>query len=158
MNTPINIADLRVEDLIAQIGGSNISPGAGSAGAVALALAAACASKAVSVSLKHRPDDLELRSALATFTGIARIALTDADRDSKAFEELIRDKNPAAVERLVCEGENLAQMIAALATAIHEVEARIRLNMAGDLVAAKALIDAARRIQQRNENEVLQVR
>ncbi len=158
MKTPINIADLRVEDLIAQIGGGDISPGAGSAGAVALALAAACASKAVSVSLNHRPDDLELRSALVTFTGIARSALTDADRDSKAFEKFIRDKNPAAVERLVCEGENVAHLIAALATSIEEVEARIRSNMAGDLVAAKALIDAARRIQERNENEVLQIR
>jgi hypothetical protein len=58
----------------------------------------------------------------------------------------------------VCEGENVAKLIAALTTAIDGVEARIRPNMTGDLVAAKALIDAARRIQQRDEDEALQVR
>ena len=158
MNAPVTIANLRVEDLITHIGGSEVSPGAGSAGAVAVALAAACASKAVSVTLKHRPEELELRSALASFASIARLALADADRDSAAFEEFIRDKNSSAVDRLVCEGENVARLIAALATAIEEVEARIRPNMTGDLVAAKALMSAARRIQQRNEGEALHAR
>jgi hypothetical protein len=158
MNAPVNIANLRVEDLVAHISSSDVSPGAGSAGAVALALAAACASKAVFVSLKHRPDELELRSALASFANIARLALADADRDSDAFEEFIRARNSGAIARLVCEGENVAQLIAELATAIDEVEARVRPNMTGDLVAAKALIGAARRIQERNEFEALQVR
>jgi hypothetical protein len=158
MNAPVTIANLSVEDLIARIGGNDASPGAGSAGAVALALAAACASKAVAVSLKHRPEELELRSALASFANIARLALTDADRDSAAFEQFIREKNSSAVDRLVCEGENIAQLIAALATALNEVEPRIRPNMSGDLVAAKALMSAARRIQRRNEGEALQAR
>src|SRR5580692_8578685 len=114
MKTLVNIADLRIEDLIAQIGGSEISPGAGSAGAIALALAAACASKAVSVSLKHRPDDLELQSALASFAQIAHLALNEADRDSAAFEKFIRQRNSGAIDRLVCEGEKLAHLIAAL--------------------------------------------
>jgi formiminotetrahydrofolate cyclodeaminase len=158
MHAPVTIADLRVQDLITHIGGSDVSPGAGSAGAVALALAAACASKAVSVSLRHRPEELELHSALASFARIARLALADADRDSAAFEEFIRDKNASAVDRLVCEGENVARLITALATAIEEVEARIRPNVTGDLVAAKALMSAARRIQQRNESEALHAR
>jgi hypothetical protein len=111
MNALSEIADLRVEDLVAQISSGTVSPGAGSAGAVALALAAACASKAVSVTLKHRPDDLELRSALASFTKISRVALIDADLDSGAFKEFVRARNPAAVERLVSEGENMAHLI-----------------------------------------------
>jgi hypothetical protein len=158
MNTPVTIADLRIEDLVAHISSTDVSPGAGSAAAVALALAAACASKAVSVSLKHRPDEPELRSALASFSRIARLALTDADCDSDAFARFIRERNSAAVDRLVCEGEHLAQLIAALASAIDEIEARIRPNMTGDLVAAKALMVAARRIQERDEDEALQVR
>jgi hypothetical protein len=157
MNAPVSIATLRMEDLVAQISSGDISPGAGSAGAVALALAAACASKAVSVSLKHRPNELELQSALASFAQIAHLALNDADRDSAAFEKFIRERNSAAVDRLICEGENLGHLIATLATAIDEIEARIRPNMTGDLVAAKALIDAARRIQERNEAEALQI-
>jgi hypothetical protein len=158
MNSSVAIANLRVEDLIAHISSGDVSPGAGSAGAVALALAAACASKAVSVSLKHRPDELELRSALASLAQIARLALTDADRDSEAFEAFIRQRNSGSVARLVCEGEAVAQLIAALATTIDEVEAKIRPNATGDLVAAKALIAAARRIQTRNEVEALQLR
>ena len=158
MNATVTIASLSVEDLIAHIGSNDASPGAGSAGAVALALAAACASKAVAVSLKHRPEELELRSALASFANIARLALTDADRDSAAFEQFIREKNSSAVDRLVCEGENVAQLITVLATAINEIEPRIRPNMSGDLVAAKALMSAARRSQRRNEGEALQAR
>jgi hypothetical protein len=158
MNVPADIASLRVEDLVAHISSGTVSPGAGSAGAVALALAAACASKAVSITLKHRPDDLELRSALATFTKIARFALIDADCDSEAFKDFVRERNPAAVERLVSEGENVAHLIAALETAIDEIDARIMPNMTGDLVAAKALIAAARRIQKSNEGEALELR
>jgi formiminotetrahydrofolate cyclodeaminase len=158
MNVPVDIADLRVEDLVVHISSGTVSPGAGSAGAVALALAAACASKAVSVTLKHRPDDLELRSALACFTKIARFALIDSDRDSEAFKEFVRERNPAAVERLVSEGENVARLIAALETAIDEIDAKIMPNMTGDLVAAKALIAAARSIQESNEGEALQLR
>jgi formiminotetrahydrofolate cyclodeaminase len=158
MNAPLTIATLRVEDLVAHIGSGHVSPGAGAAGAVALALAAACASKAASVSLKHHPDELELRSAVASFAKIARLALTDADRDSDAFEEFIRERNSAAIDRLVCEGERVARLIAALATAIDEIEARIRPNVTGDIVAAKALIGAARRIQQWDEDEARKVR
>ncbi len=158
MNASVSIANLRVEDLVAQIGSSDVSPGAGSAGAVALALAAACATKAVSVSLKHHPDELELRSALVSFTKIARLALTDADRDADAFAEFIHEPNSAAIDRLVCEGEKMAELIATLATIIEQIEVRIRPNMTGDLVAAKALMGAASRIQQRDEDEALQVR
>jgi hypothetical protein len=158
LNVPVDIADLRVEDLVAHISSGTVSTGAGSAGAVALVLAAACAGKAVSVTLKHRSDDLELRSALASFTKIARFALIDADRDSEAFKEFVRERNPGAVERLVSEGENVAHLIAALETAVDEIDARVMPNMTGDLVAAKALIAATRRIQESNEGEALQLR
>lgn len=152
------IATLRVEDLVAYISSNAVSPGAGAAGAVALALAAACASKAVSVSLKHRPDEPELQSALASITKIAQRSLTEADRDSGAFEDFIHERSPAAVDRLVTEGENVAHLIAALETAIDEIAPRTMRNMAGDLVAARTLIRAARRIQLRNEDEALQLR
>jgi len=87
MNAPVSIVTLRLEELVAHISSGQVSPGAGSAGAVALALAAACACKAVSVTLKHRPDDVELQSAVASFTKIARGALSDADHDSKNLSD-----------------------------------------------------------------------
>ncbi len=150
-----SIAALRLEELVARIGSDAVTPGAGSAGAVALALAAACACKAVSVSLKHRPGDAELQAAAASLTNIARIALTDADRDSRAFKEFTRRHDAAAVGRLVLEGENLAHLIAVLTTVIDAIESRVRVNMSGDLVAARALAGAASRIQERNESEAL---
>jgi hypothetical protein len=95
---------------------------------------------------------------VASFTKIARVALTDADRDSAAFREFIQHKDPAAVAQLVREGENVAHLIAALASAINAIEAKVRPNMTGDLIAAKALMGAAHRIQERNETEAVEER
>jgi hypothetical protein len=86
------------------------------------------------------------------------LALTDADRDSAAFQDFTQKGNPATVDRLVSEGEAMAHLIAALEAAIDEIGARTVPNMTGDLVAAKALIGAARRIQLRNEDEALHLR
>ena len=152
------VADLTLEDLLARIAGGTVTPGAGAAGAVALALAAACAGKAVSVTLKHRPDEARLLSAEAAFQAIARDALTEADRDSAAFGAFVHEGSAATADRLVREGERFAQLIAALTAAIDEVADSIQCNMAGDIVAARALAAAARRIQQRNEGEALNVR
>jgi hypothetical protein len=153
MTASVSIADLRVDELVSRIAGNHISPGAGAAGAVALALAAACAAKAVSISLRHRADDIELQQALAIFTDISRRALNDAERDAEAFEVYIHAKDAPTAARLVCEGENLAHLIAELLARIGDIEARIASSMAGDVAAARALAVAARTIQERNEAE-----
>lgn len=158
MNMAIGIPSLSVQGLVERIGAHEVSPGAGSAGAVALALAAACARKAVSVSLSHAPEDAELQAAGASFDEIARLALSDAERDSEAFKAFVRRRDPAAVDRLVSEGEHVAHLIGALSDAIVRIEKKIRPNMAGDLVAARALLTAASCIQRRNEEEALQAR
>jgi formiminotetrahydrofolate cyclodeaminase len=158
MNGPIPVSNLEVQALLGAIASNAVAPGAGAAGAVVLGLAAACASKAVSVTLKHRPEDPELQSALEAFRTVALSALVEADRDSRAFEAFIHEKLPSSVERLVCEGERFGQLIAAFTTAIEEVESRIQSNMAGDVIAAKALAAAAQRIRQRNESEALELR
>src|ERR1700691_1816842 len=75
MSNSSNIAQTRVEDLIAAIGGKRASPGAGAAGAVTLALAAACAAKAVAISLAHQPNHAILRRAQVRLESIARFAL-----------------------------------------------------------------------------------
>jgi hypothetical protein len=153
MNPPTHLANLRIDDLLAHIGSDAISPGAGVAGALALALAAACACKAVSVSLKHQPDNSELRSALASLRRMASIALADGDRDAEAFEAFIHEKNPSASDRLLCEEERFGALIAACTAAIAEDESKIQPNMAGDICAARALVRAAQQIQERNEAE-----
>ena len=158
MSATIPVSNLEVHALLAGIGGSAIAPGAGAAGAVALGLAAACASKAVSISLRHHPEDPDLQSALAALQAVARSALAEADRDSRAFEAFIHQKTRSAVERLVCEGEHFAQLIASLRSAVERVENKIQPNLAGDVIAAKALAAAAQQIQQRNESETLDQR
>lgn len=152
------IAGLRVDELLDRIGSGAVSPGAGAAGAVALALAAACCSKAVSVSLRHRPDDRQLLSALDTLSRIADAALVDADRDAEAFEAFVHIRGPATTEQLVSESERIKGLIDALRTAIDQVAASIRPNMIGDVIAARALLTAAKAIQERNEGEALHSR
>jgi formiminotetrahydrofolate cyclodeaminase len=153
MSASAIIANSTMEDLVVRISSGDVSPGAGSAGAVALALAAACAGKATSVTLKHLPNEDRLRSSLACFRQIARFALTDADRDAEAFEAFIHSRSSSTIARLACEGERVAQLIAALDSAIDAIEALIRTNVKGDLIAARALLGAARRIQ---ENDALE--
>jgi hypothetical protein len=152
------LADLSIQELLARIGSIAVSPGAGVAGAIALALATACARKATSISLKHRPEDAELQTALATFAAIEREALADGERDAQAFSLLVHERSPAAVDRLIGEEERLGELIDRLRHEIDVIAPRIRANMTGDIVAAKALADAAQRIRMRNEAETLKLR
>jgi hypothetical protein len=153
MSAPLAVSDLPVAELLARVCSNAISPGAGTAGAVALALAAACVGKAVSITLKHRPADLELLAALDALRQIAHEALVEADRDAQAFEEFVHDRNLPATERLICEEARFGGLISRLTVAIDAVAPRIQPNMAGDLVAGRALAAAAQVIQQRNEAE-----
>lgn len=152
------VADLPVSELLARICSTAVSPGAGAAGAVTLALAAACVGKAVSISLRHRTEDPKLRAALATLQQIAQAALADADGDAQAFADFVREKSPRAVERLIEEEEEFGRLIRRLMVTIDEIAPRIQPNMAGDVVAGRALAAAARQIQRRNESEALRLR
>jgi len=158
MDPKNSVSTLQVKTLLDSIGSNAISPGAGAAGAIALGLAAACASKAVRISLRHSPENPELKSALETFQRIAGSALTEADLDSRAFEAFVHDRDSSSAERLVCEGEEFGRLIVAFKAAIEEIESRIHPNMAGDVTAAKALAAAAKRIQRRNESQALEAR
>jgi Formiminotransferase-cyclodeaminase len=158
MGAAVTVSDLPVSELLARICSAAASPGAGAAAAVALALAAACMGKAVSITLKHRPGDADLRSALSTLQLIAREALVDGDRDTQAFKDFVRDRDAPAVEELLDEEEAFGSLIGRMAAVIAEVAPRIQPNMAGDVVAGRALLAAARQIQQRNVAETLSLR
>jgi hypothetical protein len=153
MNDEFSIAELRVKDLIAAIGSDHISPGAGSAGAAALALATACACKATAITLKHRPDDVELPRVLQRLHAISRRALAAADKDSAAFAAFMREKGSATTSRLIVTERRLGELIAELIAVVTIIEPRILKSVAGDLVAARALAHAALTIEARNEAE-----
>lgn len=153
MSNPSNIAETRVADLIDAIGGKRVSPGAGAAGAVTLALAAACAAKAVAISLAHQPNHAVLQRSQAMLDSLAHFALAGADRDADTFAAFIKDHSLGTIAQLIREGDRIGRLIDVLSDAIDKVEPHIASNMTGDLVAARALADAARKIQLTNVTE-----
>jgi formiminotetrahydrofolate cyclodeaminase len=153
MDNMRSIADYRVRDLFAAIASAQVAPGAGSAAGVALGLAASCLGKAAIISLKHRPDDPTLQSAPAMCAAVARFALMDADRDSAEFAQFMHSHSAAAAARLIDTGEAFAALRTRLVALIDQIEPHVEANMAGDVVAARALAEAARVIYSRNEEE-----
>jgi Formiminotransferase-cyclodeaminase len=153
MTKSSNIAETRVAELIAAIGSNGSAPGAGAAGAVTLALAAACTGKAVAISLGHQPDHPVLRHSQVALESVARFALADADRDADTFAAFIQEHTSAAIEQVIREGDRLGRLIEVLSGVIGKVAPHIESNMGGDLVAARALTEAARRIQAANSTE-----
>jgi formiminotetrahydrofolate cyclodeaminase len=151
MQTP-SLGELPMSKLTELIYSNAVTPGAGAAAALTLALAAACGGKAVSISLRHS-DDARLHVALDRFQSLCRCALLEADDDAQAFGAWVRERSDEAADELIQSEERMARLIDALCLALSEVEPYIRTNMAGDLVAAKALANAARTIQATNETE-----
>jgi formiminotetrahydrofolate cyclodeaminase len=153
MGNSSSIAQMRVGELVATIGDKGLSAGAGAAGAVTLALAAACAAKAAAISLKHQPGNEALRRSLGTCERIGRFALAGADRDAEAFATFIRENTLGAVVELLREGDRLIRLIDILSEVLDKVATQVEAEMAGDVVAARALMDASRKIQLTNSAE-----
>jgi formiminotetrahydrofolate cyclodeaminase len=153
MDNSSRIGQLRVGELVATIGDTGLSAGAGAAGAVTLALAAACAAKAVAISIRHQPANDNLRRSLDAFERIGRFALSGADRDAAAFATFIRENTLGAVVELLREGDRLMRLVDILSEALDKIQAQVEPSMAGDVVAARALMDAARKIQLTNSAE-----
>jgi hypothetical protein len=148
-----NIAQTQVEDLIAAIGGKRASPGAGAAGAVTVALAAACTLKAVAFSAAHQPDQAMLRQARLTLESIARFALAGADRDADTFAAFMKQHTSGALAQVIQQGDAMGRLIEVLSDLIEQIAPHIEANMSGDLLAARALAAAARKIQAANSSE-----
>ena len=153
MSNASDIANTKVKDLIDAIGGKRIAPGAGAAGAVTLALAAACTAKAVAISLKHQPDQAVLRRSQVILEAMARFALAGADRDAETFAAFIKEHTSGAIAEVIREGDRIGRLITVLSDVIEKIAPHIAANMTGDLVAARALADAARKIQATNSSE-----
>ena len=153
MGNNSSIAQMRVGELVATIGAQGLSAGAGAAGAVTLALAAACAAKAAAISLKHQPTSDSLRLSLDVCEKIGRFALAGADRDAQAFATFVRENTLGAVAELLREGDRIIRLIDILSGALDKLTTQIESEMAGDVVAAGALMDAARKIQLTNSAE-----
>jgi formiminotetrahydrofolate cyclodeaminase len=154
MTSTHSTADSRIDEFLAALGSGKVSPGSGAAGGVALALGAACAAKAVAITLHHHPGDAVLIEKRAKLLALANDALRDADRESRNFADLIHDQDAAAARRVVAVDEELIDLAAATLSIVEELQSLVKPSVAGDLVAARALVEAARRIQSSNLSEI----
>jgi Formiminotransferase-cyclodeaminase len=147
------IAQLQIEDLIQALGGRSLAAGSGAAGAVTLALAAACAAKAAAITFKHHPENAALGSHQEHLERLARFALAGADEDAEAFAAFIKEQTLGAVTELLRQGNRTLRLIDILSATVESLAPQVDPNMRGDIVAARALLAAARTIQLHNSAE-----
>lgn len=144
------VADRTIEDFLQALASDGATPGSGAAAAVALALAAACGGKAVAVSLKHRPDNATLLQNQTRLTDIALRALAGADEDASRFAEFVHDKDASSSERLTRAEQGMQILADELVVALRDVRDHVVPAVAGDIVAAAALRQAALAIEAEN--------
>jgi hypothetical protein len=129
-------------------------PGSGAAGAIALALAAACAAKAAAISLKHAPENEQLRHARRQLIAYIDAAIEGSDEDSERFARFLRQRSEAAARSVVAADLKLLALVDELSECLSRLDGQLRRGVSGDLVAARALIQAARTIQIENIEEL----
>jgi Formiminotransferase-cyclodeaminase len=128
--------------------------GSGSAAGVALALAAACAAKAAALTLKHRPDDLRLRSAHDNLLRQIDAATAGAEQDARRFAQFLHNRSSDSVQHVIAVDEKLLNIVDDVTAILESIEPYVQQSVAGDLVAARALAGAARTIQVENISEL----
>ncbi len=114
-----------------------------------MAFAAACAGKALAISRKHRAAD---EVALATETQlqeIVRKSLERADVDSARFADFLHHKNQQTARALIEADQETQALAAELLVLLDRIEPGVHPVVSGDILAARALLEAAARIQDR---------
>jgi hypothetical protein len=148
-----SIAQMQVQELIDAISGKGLAPGSGAAGAVTLALSAACTAKAAAISAKHQAANADLQRLQEIAEQVAQFALAGADRDAQAFATFIKEHTVGTAMALLREGDRTTHLIDVLAATVDRLTPQIEATMAGDLVAARTLMAAARTIALNNSAE-----
>jgi hypothetical protein len=140
-----SIANRPLADLVQAIASREPAPGAGVAAAAALALGIACARKAAAITLKHDPDRPGLDRHDGRLADLAERALRLGDRDASCFPAMLREDEDAA-DKLVEGGEKLLDIVEEARDLVARMAAEADPAMRNDILAARALIDAAARI------------
>ena len=138
-----------LSELLAALASDHIAPGSGTAGAAAMAFAAACAGKALAISRRHRALDEVALAAQTQLQEIVRKSLERADVDSARFEDFLRHKNQQTARALLEADEQTQALAAELGAVLDRIEPGVHPVVAGDILAARALLEAATRIQER---------
>jgi formiminotetrahydrofolate cyclodeaminase len=158
MADTIKTRDTSLEDFLRDLSSDSGRAGSGAAGAIALALGAACAAKAAAITLKHAPDNDQLREARGQLLAHIDAAIEGSDDDSKLFARFLRHRSRLAAEGVISADQKLLERVDELTAILESIDPQIRQNVAGDIVAARALSVAARAIQIENIAEMRAVR
>ena len=143
-----------LKELLDGLASNAIIPGAGTAGGVALALAAACAGKAVAITLLHAADNQALNKLQQELASLRESALALAEADALLFRQHLKSGDPQVTEQLLRTDHQILSGCRELDALLEANEGSINLTMRGDWLAAKALIEASRLIQQANVREL----
>ena len=154
MADTIKAQDSLLKDFLLDLSSEEGHTGSGAAGAIALALAAACAAKAAAITLKHEPANAPLRQARERLLEYIDAAIEGSDDDTQRFRKFLRSKSTQAAQRVISADEKLLSLVNEVADILQALDPQILQTVAGDLVAARALSDAARAIQVENITEM----
>jgi formiminotetrahydrofolate cyclodeaminase len=138
-----------LSDLLTALASDHISPGSGTAAAAAMGFAAACAAKALAISRKHRAADEVALAAQTQLREIIRDSLQRAEVDSACFEDFLRHKNQQTARALLEADQQTQTLAAQLLVVLDRIEPGVYPVVSGDILAARALLEAAARIQAR---------
>jgi hypothetical protein len=138
-----------LSELLAALASDHISPGSGTAGAIAMAFAAACAGKALAISRKHRAADEVALAAQTQLQEIVRKSLERAGVDSARFADFLHHKNQQTARALIEADRETQALAAELLVLLDRIEPGVHPVVSGDILAARALLEAAARIQDR---------
>jgi S-adenosylmethionine:diacylglycerol 3-amino-3-carboxypropyl transferase len=138
-----------LNELLAAIASDHISPGSGTAAAAAMAFAAACAGKALAISRKHHAPDEVALAAQTQLQEIVRKSLERAQVDSARFEDFVHHKDEQSARALIDADQQTQALAAELRVLLDRIEPGVHPVVSGDILAARELLQAAVRIQDR---------
>jgi hypothetical protein len=114
-----------------------------------MAFAAACAGKALAISRKHRAADEVALAAQTQLQEIVRKSLERAGVDSARFADFLHHKNQQTARALIEADRETQALAAELLVLLDRIEPGVHPVVSGDILAARALLEAAARIQDR---------
>jgi hypothetical protein len=114
-----------------------------------MAFAAACAGKALAISRKHRAADEVALAAQTQLQEIVRKSLERADVDSARFADFLHHKDQKTARALIEADQETQALAAELLVLLDRIEPGVHPVVSGDILAARALLGAAARIQER---------
>ena len=146
-------APLSVQSYLEMLAAPTTEAGSGSAGCIVLAMAFGCLEKAAALTFKHHPDRTALAGLIGQLARLRRQSLDAAADEATCFAEFTRESS-ATNAPVLAQAERTALSLTARATEMAEqLDELVDDSGRGDLIAARALVQAATIILQSNAGE-----